>query len=85
MPHFERFRAAIDTLDEQDVLDEIYRMLPSRYFSADVLERVPSRMLVMEVTGVTWSDWGRPDRIFETLSVVGRKRRFSTRDFIGTA
>jgi mannose-1-phosphate guanylyltransferase len=50
--------------------------MPVRDFSADLLARVPRRLAVMEMPGVMWSDWGRPERIVETLERTGEAPAF---------
>jgi hypothetical protein len=42
-------------------------------FSRDMLERAPDRLAAMEMEGVEWSDWGRPERI-ETVLALRRSR-----------
>ncbi len=46
-------------------------------FSSDVLQRASERLAVMEMEGVHWSDWGRPDRIAGTLHRLGKRPAFS--------
>jgi hypothetical protein len=45
-------------------------------FSSDVLQKVPERLGMIELEEVLWSDWGRPERIMETLDVMGKKPAF---------
>lgn len=73
---FERLGSAIGTRNEEAVLEEIYRDMPRRNFSAHLLQRAPHRVAVMGLRGVLWSDWGRPERIVETLERIGRKPAF---------
>lgn len=67
IPLFERLGQALDTSEEGHVLNSIYKAMPKKNFSSDLLQRVPQHVAVMELTGVLWSDWGKPERIMETL------------------
>jgi mannose-1-phosphate guanylyltransferase len=77
MPLFEKYGNAVGTSKEQSVLEDIYEIMPARNFSSDLLERLPRRVAVMELTNVLWSDWGRPERIVETLQRLGKRPAFS--------
>ena len=77
MSLFERYSAAVGTSSEQSVLEEIYEKMPIINFSTELLERVPKDIAVMELTGVLWSDWGRPERVLEVLSCIGKQPAFS--------
>ena len=63
----------IDTPDESDAIDYIYRAQPPINFSTDVLEREQQRILAIEVDGIEWSDCGQPERI-ETVLARQRSR-----------
>src|SRR6185369_7150987 len=63
----------IDTPDESDAIDYIYRAQPPVNFSTDVLERGQQHILAIEVDGIEWSDCGRPERI-ETVLARRRSR-----------
>lgn len=63
----------IGTKDEADAIDYIYRAYLPVSFSRDMLERAPTRLAAMELEGVEWSDWGRPERI-ETVLALRRSR-----------
>lgn len=67
MPAFGRLCDGFRAGGEEPVLDEIYGNLPSHDFSSDVLQRAPRELGVLELNGVWWSDWGRPERILSTL------------------
>lgn len=45
--------------------------MPAHNFSPKLLQRVPERLAVVEVSGVRWSDWGTPERIAHTLRHIG--------------
>lgn len=76
MRRFERLLAAIGTEDESAVLESIYREMPAANFSVDVLQRVAHRLAAVELTGVTWSDWGTPDRLVRSLRRLGIRTPF---------
>jgi len=48
-------------------LREIFGEIPTRDFSRDFLTPAAGRSLVMPLEGVFWSDWGRPERLCESL------------------
>jgi mannose-1-phosphate guanylyltransferase len=70
---FERLGSALSTPKEAVVLEEIYAGMPRRNFSTHLLQRAAHRVAVMGLRGVFWSDWGRPERIVETLERLGRE------------
>lgn len=72
MPLFERLCSAWDTPDEIPVMEDVYRHMPKYNFSSHLLQRVPDRVAVMELTGVLWSDWGKPERIAESIRRIGK-------------
>jgi len=76
MPLFERYERAIGTSQEEKVLKSIYEVMPVRNFSSHLLERHPQRIAVMELKGVLWSDWGKPERILESLHRIGKRPSF---------
>jgi len=76
MQLFERLSQAIGGPEEGRALEAIYRNMPAKNFSSDLLQRVPEKLAVVELTGVLWSDWGKPERITETLRRIDRKPAF---------
>jgi mannose-1-phosphate guanylyltransferase len=78
MSHFERLDDAIGAPEEENVLDAIYDVMPDLSFSSAILERARGRVAMIELDGVAWSDWGRPDRIVSTLTLYGMPPAFST-------
>ena len=76
MPLFESLSRTVGTSREPEMLETIYRDMPHLDFSADLLQRIPARLGVVEMTEVIWSDWGRPERIAETLERVGQTPAF---------
>lgn len=67
MERFERLRAAIGTARETETLAQIYADMPLVNFSKAILERAVAQALVMPMQDLEWSDWGKPERIQETL------------------
>lgn len=76
MPLFDKLSRAIGTSREGQVLESIYEYMPKRNFSFDLLQKIPHRTAVIEVTGVLWSDWGHPQRVVSTLRQIGAHPRF---------
>ena len=76
MPLFERLTPAWDTPDEGSLLAAAYRKMPVYNFSSHLLQRLPEQVAVMELTGVLWSDWGKPERIAETIRRIGKTPAF---------
>lgn len=68
LPAFARLREHFQAGGDGGVLEDVYRHLPSRDFSSEVLQRAPRAFRVFELNSIWWSDWGRPERILETLS-----------------
>ena len=52
----------------EDPWRRVYEKLPNRDFSRDFLAQVAPRSLVMPLDGVFWSDWGRPERLYQSLN-----------------
>jgi len=72
----ERHAGGIGTSSEHLILNNLYRTMPTRNFSSDLLSLIPQQLTMMELTGVYWSDWGRPERIQETMAFMGRNVSF---------
>jgi mannose-1-phosphate guanylyltransferase len=49
-----------------------YSSLNPENFSKGLLQRAPEHILVTSMDDVLWDDWGRPDRIVESLAQIGR-------------
>ncbi len=73
---FEQLERAIGSSKEGTVLESIYQRMPARNFSSHLLQRIPDRTAVIEVTRVLWSDWGQPDRVITTLRQIGKSPMF---------
>lgn len=77
MELFQWLAMSVNTTKESEVQHFVYRTMPVRDFSRDVLQRVPEMLAVMEMSGVLWSDWGRPARIDSALRQIGKEPAFS--------
>ncbi len=75
MPYFERLGQAIGCPNESLELETIYKKVSDVDFS-DLLRQVPDRLAILELTGVLWSDWNKPERIAETLRRIDRQPAF---------
>lgn len=71
MKLFELLGEVIGTPVEAPVLESIYQTLPQANFSSGLLQRMPENVAVMELKDVLWSDWGRPERIAESIRAIG--------------
>jgi len=76
MPSFIRYGEALRAGDDGAAIERLYTEVPSLDFSCDLLQRAPERLKVLELEGVAWSDWGRPERILETLTALGLPAAF---------
>lgn len=79
-PVFSLIEEVIDTPREWEVIDAVYRNLPPVNLSRGVLEFIPdwcpSRLAVLRVEGVAWSDWGAERRVLSDLAKLDGPRRF---------
>ena len=76
MKLFVRLKDAIGTSHEAAMLRAIYKAMPEHNFSADLLTYVSDNIAVMPMKGILWSDWGRAERIADTLHSIGRSPNF---------
>lgn len=63
---FEAYRRAVDRAGEAQVLEDMYREMPSFDFSRDVLQKATG-LLAIPLEECGWSDWGTPERVLESL------------------
>lgn len=94
MARFDRLSETIGTLKGIHALDAVYRDMPVRNVSTDLLRLAPQRLAVVEMAGVLWSDWNTPERITNMLRRIGRQpafpltcmnQPFTPRTVVGTA
>lgn len=64
---FERLAQAIGTSYEGTVLESIYRVMPAWNFSSHLLARATNHLAMLEMAGVSWSDWGSRERILDDI------------------
>jgi mannose-1-phosphate guanylyltransferase len=72
MCSFEKLASALGTVEEHQVLDAIYASMPVCSFSTRLLQRAAEHTAVMDLGDVLWSDWGRPERIVDSLRRIGK-------------
>jgi len=72
--YFEMLQRYAGDAQEHEIANEIYRMIPSVNFAATVLARQFQRLLILPTEHVQWSDWGKKERILQTLLDLGRAR-----------
>jgi mannose-1-phosphate guanylyltransferase len=76
MSKLERLADKIGTSQEARALDTVYQDMSAHDFSLGLLRYVPDRLAVVETAGFLWSDWGKPERITNTLRRIGRQPAF---------
>lgn len=76
MERFEQLGKAIGTVHEDQTLHQVYTHMPLMNFSSEVLQNIPEHLGIIELKDVLWSDWGRPERIRETLEILGKQPAF---------
>jgi mannose-1-phosphate guanylyltransferase len=66
----------VDPKFEASALESVYSDLAPADFSKDILQHVSSQSMLLPMDGVDWCDWGRPQRVTETLARLGRRPFF---------
>lgn len=69
----------VGTEDEDDAIQYVYRAYLPVSFSRDILERSTERLCALELEGVEWSDWGKPERIENVLALRRSRALVPTR------
>lgn len=72
---FDRIRNAVGEKNERVTIRKVYARMPSVSLSRGGFERLPSRLRAWVMRDVHWSDWGREERINETLQWLDTERR----------
>lgn len=67
----ERLRPFIGTAHERWAIEQAYALAPKASFSRAVLEPCPPNLAVSRLPAVTWSDWGAPGRVVQSLAQLG--------------
>ena len=73
---FDDLRPWMGRAEQDAAVARTYAAMESVNFSRDIVEPAAGRMVVMPMEGIHWSDWGRPQRIAETLSKIGKTQAF---------
>jgi mannose-1-phosphate guanylyltransferase len=73
---FEAYSEVIGTPRERATLETIYDLMCAQNFSSSILGPASAETAVIESAGILWSDWGRSERIVETLRVLGKQPLF---------
>ena len=68
---FEPIVPAIGSRHAPAAVEAVYSKLRESNFSQEVLAAQPSRLAVLPVTGMEWSDWGDPARVLGSLARIG--------------
>ncbi len=84
LPRFEHIEQTVRVAGAVPALDEVYARMPRRNFSSGLLARAPEHVAVVEADGLLWSDWGKPERIVDTLLGMGRQPAFPLELIAGT-
>lgn len=63
----------LGTASEAAGLAQAYRHIPSTNLSQALLARHPEALLVLAARGITWCDWGEPERIVRSLRRFDRQ------------
>jgi hypothetical protein len=72
---FNAIKSALNTSKEKRVIRDLYSRLGEVNFSQHVLATSPESLLVLRVSGLTWSDLGRPHRVLSAIADIGLTRR----------
>jgi mannose-1-phosphate guanylyltransferase len=81
MDLLEAYCDIIGTPRETVALEALYRLMPAQNFSSSILGPAGAETAVIEATGILWSDWGKPERIVETLRALGKQPLFPVPEF----
>jgi len=66
-----RLTSFLGTEHQRWALAQAYEFAPRASFSRDLLERCPTRLAVMRLSGVVWRDLGTSRRVIRTLDDLG--------------
>jgi mannose-1-phosphate guanylyltransferase len=70
--------SALRTPGEAEAVRRAYSAAHPANFSRDLLEHARESLGVLELSGVTWSDWGTPRRVVSTLARLGERPAWLT-------
>lgn len=66
-----RITPFLGTEDEPWAIQQAYALAPKANFSQAILQPCPPSLAVSELPTLTWSDWGTPGRVLESLKRAG--------------
>ncbi len=69
---FALIRHLLPTKHAAFITERVYQRIESVNFSSAICQVLPSRLRVLAMPDVGWSDWGSPKRICKTLQQMGR-------------
>jgi mannose-1-phosphate guanylyltransferase len=72
--YFEMLQRYVGDAEEHEVAKEVYRMIPPMNFAVSVLAPRFQRLLVFPIKHLQWSDWGKKERILQTMINLGQSR-----------
>ncbi len=70
--NFMHIRRALQNSHAPLVTDNVYRMIPPVNFSTAICQPLASRLRVLPVPHIGWSDWGSVERIYTSLEQMGK-------------
>ena len=76
MALFENFREAIGTSHEKVKLKTLFHELKQHPSAFNAFLQRSERLAIIELEGVTWSDWETPEQIMENLASIGKNPVF---------
>ncbi len=83
LARFEQIGDAIGLAVERAMVEHMYETMPVRNFSRDLLMQASDQIATIELNGVVWSDWGKPQRIADTVTRLGIKPAFPLSSLTG--
>lgn len=66
-----RISMFVGTPSESWAVQQAYTLAPQLSFSRHLLQACPSRLAVLPIPTLTWSDWGTPERVVRSLRRAG--------------
>lgn len=69
---FALIRHMLSTPQATFMTERVYHLMAPVNFSSGICQKLPSRLRMLSVPEVGWSDWGSPERICETLQQLGK-------------
>lgn len=76
----EGLKSRMGLAEESKAIAQVYSGLPRVNFSRDIVEKVSDWTVALPMRGVNWCDWGRPQRVMDTLNYLGYSRNYEARE-----